>query len=63
MSDRTVVSMKGTPKHIGVTDNIVDIWIASPTGDASDSVITTLICVNNAQAQIIAKTWINAFNL
>ena len=55
--------MKGTPKHILVTDSMIEIWIPSPTGDSSDSLIFRMECVNNAQAQTIAKAWYKAFNI
>jgi hypothetical protein len=60
---RQRIAMKGTPKHILVTDSMIEIWIPSPTGDSSDSLIFRMECVNNAQAQIIAKAWYQAFNI
>jgi hypothetical protein len=60
---RQRIAMKGTPKYIGVTDSMIEIWIPSPTGDSSDSLIFRMECVNNAQAQTIAKGWYQAFNI
>lgn len=38
-----------------VIDNIVSLWFQSPTGDSSDSQILELVCLNNEQAEMVAK--------
>lgn len=38
----------------------VEVWVASPTGDSSDSHIYTIPCISEAQAQTVAEMWKNA---
>lgn len=38
-----------------VVGNIVNLWFSSPTGDSSDSQILELVCLNNEQAEMVAK--------
>ena len=35
----------------------VEIWVASPTGDSSDSHRFTLPCLNEEQAETVAQAW------
>ena len=35
----------------------VDVWVQSPTGDSSDSMIFTLPCTSQSQAMEISKMW------
>jgi len=61
--DLPKVSMKGTPRSVVTNSNIVEIWCSSPTGDASDVSILTLICATSSQADIIAETWLKVWGL
>ena len=55
--------MKGMPVAIERVDNILVIWVASPTGDSSDSHLFTMPCVNDAQAEAIMETWLKVWGL
>lgn len=45
------------PKSIVVSGTVVEVWIQSPTGDSSDSIITSIQCIDTQQAQYVAKMW------
>lgn len=47
----------GMPKSIVVSGTVVEVWIQSPTGDSSDSIITSIQCIDAQQAQYVAKMW------
>lgn len=38
-----------------VVGNVVNLWFQSPTGDSSDSQILELVCIDNEQAEMVAK--------
>ena len=61
--DRELVSMKGMPRAVFATGNVVEIWCSSPTGDSSDTSILTLTCATGSQADIIAETWRKVWEL
>lgn len=61
--DLPAVSMKGMPRSVFATGNIVEIWCSSPTGDSSDSSILTLTCATSSQADVIAETWRKVWEL
>jgi hypothetical protein len=42
---------------ISVCDNMVTVWVDSPTGDSSDSHLFTFPARTNAQALIISEMW------
>lgn len=46
---------KGDLVGTTIAGNIVSLWFASPTGDSSDSQILELVCLDNEQAEFVAK--------
>ena len=64
---RERVTMKGCPSHIEVINfeyhSVVRVWVASPTGDSSDSHIYDIPCGNDYQARTIARQWIGVWNI
>ena len=61
--DRKAISMKGMPRSIITNGDTVEVWVASPTGDSSDTYILRIRCLDNAQAQAIAQTWLAVWGL
>ena len=57
MSNNTTIRMKGAPVAVYAKDKSVIVWVASPTGDASDSFQYTIPCINEQQAEVIAEMW------
>ena len=55
--------MKGMPVAVVKTGHILTIWVASPTGDSSDSHLFRMPCVNEAQAEVIMQTWLKVWGL
>ena len=56
--------MKGMPTHIGFRGSrTVEVWVLSPTGDATDSQILTIDCLSHEQARSIAFKWATIFGL
>jgi len=55
--------MKGTPRTIVTNGNTVEVWISSPTGDSSDTHIVAIPCLSEAQAKLIATTWLSVWEL
>jgi hypothetical protein len=59
--------MKGCPSHIEVmifdTFAEVRVWVASPTGDSSDSHLFDIPCTNAEQARTIARQWASVWNI
>lgn len=56
--------MKGTPVHVGFGGSrTVEVWVSSPTGDSSDSIIFTIPCLSHEQARTIALEWATMFGL
>jgi len=64
---RERVTMKGCPSHIEVmifdTFAEVRVWVASPTGDSSDSHLFDIPCTNAEQARTIARQWASVWNI
>lgn len=60
---RPNIRMKGMPVAIERVDNILIIWVSSPTGDSSDSHLFRMPCVNEAQAEVIMQTWLKVWGL
>ena len=52
-----ITKMRGLPRTIVKTSNIVEVWCSSPTGDSSDSHIFTIPCLNEEQAQQLFEAW------
>lgn len=46
---------KGDLVATTISGNIVSLWFSSPTGDSSDSQILELVCLDNEQAEFVAK--------
>ena len=53
----TKVRVKGLPTAVYATGNQVHIWIASPTGDSSDSFQYSIPCLSETQAEQVATEW------
>jgi len=62
-NERPKVAMKGTPRSIVTNGDIVEVWVGSPTGDSSDVYILTIPCLNEAQANLVAETWVRVWGL
>ncbi len=72
LQDRPTLQMnpqKGTVAAVVVNCNDdasywrVDVWVHSPTGDASDSHIFTMPCQSASQAEAIAVNWRKVWGL
>jgi hypothetical protein len=48
---------KGSVLAVMVLGVSVEIWVSSPTGDASDSHILYIPCSTRAQAETVAQMW------
>lgn len=49
--------VKGLPTAAIPSGKIVELWVASPTGDSSDSLIFTIECRSEDQARLVADLW------
>lgn len=54
---------KGTPRHVFVTGDHVEVWMDAPTGDSSDSIILRIPCTSEAEAVDLVRVWEEAWNL
>lgn len=57
MNNNATINMKGAPVAVYAQGDSVIVWVASPTGDASDSFQYTIPCVDEQQAETIAEMW------
>ncbi len=48
---------KGRIVAVMLWGTTVEIWVASPTGDSSDSHTFTIPCLTEAQAETVAQLW------
>lgn len=55
--DRPDVLPKGSVVWVQSIGAVVEIWISSPTGDASDSYIQHIECINTEQAEGVTRLW------
>jgi len=64
--------VKGTPRHVfrnghgvgGVASiHDVEVWLDSPTGDSSDSIIVRIPCTSEAEAVDLVRVWEEAWGL
>jgi hypothetical protein len=55
--------MKGTVVGVGTMGTYVQVWVASPTGDSSDSFTYDIPCLTESQAQVIAEQWKKVWGL
>ena len=55
--------MKGTPKTIITNGDTVEVWISSPTGDSSDTLIVVIQCLSDSQAKALAESWLKVWGL
>jgi hypothetical protein len=60
---KTDTNYKGTPVHVQAVRDQVEVWVSSPTGDASDSFTYTIPCLNETQAQNLANIWCETWGL
>ena len=63
ISQRPRITMKGDVVAVRVVGANVEVWVASPTGDSSDSHIFTIPCRNEDQASIVSASWRKAWGL
>lgn len=49
--------IKGLPTAAIPSGKIVELWVASPTGDSSDSLIFPIECRSEDQARLVADLW------
>jgi hypothetical protein len=49
--------MRGLPVFIQARPTGVEVWVSSPTGDSSDSIILNIPALNAQQANEIALEW------
>jgi hypothetical protein len=59
----TAVQMKGSVVACYASGARVEVWVSSPTGDASDSFTYTIPCHNEEQAKVIAEMWRKVWNI
>lgn len=59
----TKATMKGTPKQLVRTGNVLTVWVSSPTGDSSDSHLFEIPCVDDAQAEALMTEWLTVWGL
>jgi hypothetical protein len=55
--------IKGDVVAVFNTDEQVEIWVASPTGDSSDSHIFSMRCTSVRQAEEVVARWKAAWGL
>lgn len=55
--DRPDLRMKGSVVFVQPIGSTVEVWVSSPTGDSSDSYIQHIKCLNEQQAQAVARLW------
>jgi len=65
MSNKTKqkARVKGECLHIDILGNNVKAWVASPTGDSTDSLIFDIPCLDSVQAEFVANIWKDAWEL
>ena len=54
---------KGTPRHVFVTGDQVEVWMDAPTGDSSDSIAFVIPCTSKAEALDLVRVWEEAWDL
>ena len=57
------ITMKGAVVAVLTLGSTVQIWVASPTGDSSDSHIFEMPAMSDSHAQVIANMWRKAWDL
>jgi len=57
------ITMKGAVIAVLTLGSTVQIWVASPTGDSSDSHIFEMPAMSDSHAQVIANMWRKAWDL
>ena len=55
--------IKGSVTAVEVLGVAVRVWIASPTGDSSDSYLYDIHCLNESQAKGVAELWAETWGL
>lgn len=54
-TDRPTITTKGSLVAALVVGDVVQLWYASPTGDATDSQIHDIQCASHEQAVAVSK--------
>jgi len=57
------ITMKGAVVAVLTLGSTVQIWVASPTGDSSDSHIFEMPTTSDSHAHVIANMWRKTWNL
>jgi hypothetical protein len=57
------ITMKGAVVAVLTLGSTVQIWVASPTGDSSDSHIFEMPTTSESHAHVVANMWRKAWNL
>lgn len=57
VAERPDIFQKGSVIWVQTIGTTVALWITSPTGDVTDSIIHNIKCVNEEQAVAVAKLW------
>lgn len=57
MDNNTKIRVKGSVVAAYASGTKVEVWVASPTGDSSDSFQFTIPCLNEHQAEVVAEMW------
>ena len=55
--------VKGTPRHVFRTGDVVEVWMDAPTGDSSDVIVLKIPCTSKAGAVDLARVWSEAWGL
>lgn len=64
-SDRPVIRVyqPGQVCAVSVCGHIVTVWVQSPTGDQTDSVLVQIPCRDTAQANKVACYWASTWEI
>lgn len=62
MRENIKVSRPGDVHSVIVQGHVVEVWVSSPTGDSTDSLILTIPCRDNVQAVQVAKLWADTWD-
>lgn len=63
MNARVMIPTKGSVVCVEAIGSVVQVWVQSPTGDASDSFIFNIPCQSADQAKVIREMWKGAWGL
>jgi hypothetical protein len=55
---KEITKTKGLPQAVVRNGSTVDVWLSSPTGDSSDSIIVSIGCGTDEQATQVMNAWL-----